>query len=459
MIQQRIESPSVFPQTLENLGSRVRSWPMLFSTFCFMLGTWFFLYAILGKGFAVVGYAPVYVGELLLVFGVVATMASRRTTSLLRTPIGAILFAFAVWQVVCSVPYLDTYGVDVLRDGVIWGYALFAWATAAMVLRLPGLIRTTLNQFSRFGRIFLLLGPAAWIATSYWRDSLPVWSGTTISIPSIKGGEYCVHLAGVFAFLLQGLGIEGKLWMIVILADTLLAMSVRGGLLAFIVASIVAISMRPRFDRLFPILISVALLLGGMAVFEVRLAPPVADRELSLGQLTRNLQSVVGASDSDLEGTKQWRLNWWGKIWEYTFDGPYFWTGKGYGVNLADSDGFVAGTRDEPLRSPHSSHLTILARSGVPGFALWVFLQLAFAFQILRSYFQARGRDAKLWVGLFSWVFAYWIAFVVSGSFDVFLEGPMAGIPYWILFGFGWGAQVLFQSQLSKSVRSGPEVF
>jgi hypothetical protein len=122
--------------------------------------------------------------------------------------------------------------------------------------------------------------------------------------------------------------------------------------------------------------------------------------------------------------------------------------GKGYGINLANSDGFQVGTRDEPLRSPHSSHLAFLARSGVPGFLLWLALQLTWAFLMLKSYLQARRLEAGIWVGLFAWLLSYWLAFMVAAGFDVFLEGPMAGIPFWTLFGVGWGTHILFRSQL-----------
>jgi hypothetical protein len=189
-----------------------------------------------------------------------------------------------------------------------------------------------------------------------------------------------------------------------------------------------------------------------MAAFDFRVTVPGTTRELSVQQLGENLQSVIGStSSSDLEGTRQWRLIWWQRIIDYTVFGPYFWMGKGYGVNLADSDGFQVGTRDEPLRSPHSSHLTFLARSGVPGFVLWVAVQITWASLMFKSYFQARRQEAKVWVGIFAWLMAYWLAFITAAGFDVFLEGPMAGIPFWSLFGVGWGAHILFQSQLHKA--------
>ena len=313
-------------------------------------------------------------------------------------------------------------------------------------------MRTVVSRFGRFCQLFLILGPTAWLATTYLRDSLPHWSSTTISVPLVKGDEYCVHLAGIFAYTVQGLGASSRWWIFVILVDAMLAMSVRSGLLAFVVACAFVLLLRLRPQRVLPILSIGALLIAGMAAFDLRFVVPGTEREFSLEQLGLSLQSVVGESErNDLEATKQWRLAWWGRIWDYTVNGPYFWTGKGYGINLADSDGFQVGTRDEPLRSPHNSHMTFLARSGVPGFLLWMTLQAAWATLMLRAYFRARRLGASDWVGVFAWLITYWLAFMVAAGFDVFLEGPMAGIPFWTVFGLGWGSHTLFYFQLERS--------
>jgi hypothetical protein len=264
-----------------------------------------------------------------------------------------------------------------------------------------------------------------------------------------------VHLAGALALLLQGFGPIPQAWVLLILADVLLAMNVRGGLLAFVVAACFAVLLRPRPERLVLIVGSGMLLIAAMAALDLKFVTPGTERELSLRQLTDSLTSVVSDSGrGNLEATKQWRLNWWRMITDYTLDGPYFWTGKGYGINLADSDGFQVGTRDEPLRSPHNSHFTLLARSGVPGFSLWIALQLTWAAMMLRSYFIAKNRDASAWVSVFAWLLAYWVAFMVAAGFDVFLEGPMAGIPFWTIFGIGWGAHTLFRNRLKISRES-----
>jgi hypothetical protein len=38
------------------------------------------------------------------------------------------------------------------------------------------------------------------------------------------------------------------------------------------------------------------------------------------------------------------------------------------------------------------------------------------------------------------WILAYWIAILVNGTFDVYLEGPPGGIWFWCVFGFGIAA-------------------
>jgi len=428
-------------------------WPRGLKAYAAMHGIWLVLYALLGKGFAYAGWQPFYVSELLLLFSFIALCGTGRIGSLLRTPLGCIMACFLAWQLACMVPYLGTFGVDSLRDSAIWGYATFAWMSAALVLRLPSFLEVVVRkQYWRFAKVYVFFGAAAWLATLYLQEWLPHWPGTAVSIPLIKGGEYCVHMAGILAFVLSGLAGSSQLWAFMILADAMLGMSVRGGLLAFLVASSCVLLLRARFDRLVLVLGSSLLVVVAMAAFDIRLGVPGTAREFSLDQLSDNLTSVIGDSDRrDLEGTKNWRIAWWRTIREYTVNGAYFWTGKGYGVNLADSDGFQVGTRDEPLRSPHSSHMTFLARSGVPGLLLWITLQGSWAALMLVSYIRARQCRLAFWSSLFAWLLAYWVAFMVSASFDVFLEGPMAGIPFWTLFGLGWGSEITFRSRVRKS--------
>jgi hypothetical protein len=174
----------------------------------------------------------------------------------------------------------------------------------------------------------------------------------------------------------------------------------------------------------------------GLGTYIAPPAPPKG-RPASIGQIVDNILSVFGSTtDSGLEGSKQFRLAWWGKIVDYTVFGDNFWTGKGFGVNLADVDGFQA-TSDHSLRSPHNTHLTILAREGVPGLVVWVLLQVAFAFGLIRAFRTARRAGNWRLAALGALVLVYWIAMMIDTSFDPYLEGPQGGIWFWCLFGVG----------------------
>jgi len=160
-------------------------------------------------------------------------------------------------------------------------------------------------------------------------------------------------------------------------------------------------------------------------------------RPATIGQLLENIRSLFSdVRDSGLEGTKQFRLAWWGTIVDYTVFGDHFWTGKGFGINLADSDGFQS-TADGSLRAPHNSHFTVLARMGVPGFLLWLAVQLAFGVGLMRASFALRRAGNVRLAAIGAWILVYWLVMMVGTSFDPYLEGPQGGIWFWTIFGLG----------------------
>ena len=192
-----------------------------------------------------------------------------------------------------------------------------------------------------------------------------------------------------------------------------------------------------------------AILLGilTLGVTGIRVEIPNGkNRELSFDQIVTNVASTFGDVGADgLDSTKEWRTDWWKDIVDDTVAGPYFWDGKGFGLNLAEYYGYNVG--DRSLRSPHNAHMTILARMGVPGLALWIFAQGAWGLAIFNGYYKTRRSGDKRWNGLFLFLGAYWLAFLINSSFDVFLEGPMGGIWFWSLYGVGIGALWIFKHQ------------
>jgi hypothetical protein len=176
------------------------------------------------------------------------------------------------------------------------------------------------------------------------------------------------------------------------------------------------------------------------------------DRSASTRQIVNNIASMAGEGQEQTEGTKRWRVDWWNLIVNNTVYGPYFWTGRGFGLNLAEADGFGAIRLAHPLRSPHNVHMTILARAGMPGLALWWAFLASWFGMMMRAMWIARRRGQTDWAALFLFIACYAMAIVINATFDVTLEAPMQGVWFWCLIGLGIGSVMVYRAQHHEPV-------
>ncbi len=396
-------------------------------------------YAFFDRGIAHVGLGPVYLGEFVLLLAVPATIVGLARAKL--SVVHLFLVAFMAWGAVRTVPYIGQYGLDALRDSVTWAYGFFAIAVSVTLgaSEIPSMVRA----YRRLVPFLVIWVPVAALMTTVAGAFNPVLPGSDVALISVKPGDAGVMLAGAAAFLLTGLFTwgrtrsalqEGLVWVVWLAAAAFAAAVSRGGMLAASMAVFSGLFVRRLTRWLLPISIGVLVLSAGW------LANPQIDlryRSLSVDQLVQNVTSIfTNANGTETQVTKEWRLAWWNKIVAYTIEGPYFWTGKGYGINLADVDGFQV-TSDDSLRAPHSTHFEILARSGVPGLVSWIALQVAFAAAMLVAAYRAYRARSMALLALIAWSFVYWLAALVNASFDVYLGGPQGGIPFWADVGFG----------------------
>jgi O-antigen ligase len=172
------------------------------------------------------------------------------------------------------------------------------------------------------------------------------------------------------------------------------------------------------------------------AIANLRVGIGETGKQISVSEIANRITSVFGNEDEALEGTRAYRLEWWGDIVDYTVTGPFFWGGKGFGVNLATDDGFQFEA-EETHRAPHNSHVTVLARMGVPGLAMWISLQVAFAVSLWVAMRKAQRIGLARWASIDAWLLIYWLAICINASFDPYLEGPQGGIWYWSIIGIG----------------------
>ena len=413
--------------------------------FYIVLGLGLLGYAFLGRGFAYIGLPPFYVDALLLGLAALMLFFNPGWSALLKRPIVWPLLAFIILGIVRTVPYVSVYGLDALRDAAIWIYGLFA-LSVAYVSRRERLWLRVAQWYSKWIYFYVVWIPIALILYYTFGGQLPrfPWGpGGGVPILSPKGGDIAVHLAGALAFYLlvspymeqrRLLFNQWLFWPAWLVSFALVAFRVRAAFLLIFVSGVI-LALHVNFTRW----AKVAMLLAGLvAIFAVSgiQIDLGTERKVSFSQLITNVTSIFGeAKGFSGEGSKRWRLEWWRTIVQYTIRGEYFWNGKGFGINLADADGFQV-TADHSLRSPHNGHLTVLARMGVPGMLLWLALQTWYGIALWLIYWRRKlKRDPA--AGLFLWLLIYWLGAMINAAFDVYLEGPQGGVWFWSIYGFG----------------------
>jgi predicted membrane channel-forming protein YqfA (hemolysin III family) len=99
--------------------------------------------------------------------------------------------------------------------------------------------------------------------------------------------------------------------------------------------------------------------------------------------------------------------------------------------------------------------MTLLARGGVPGLAMWILFLVSWLGAMSGAFLDARRRREQTWAGLFLFIGCYAMACVINATFDVALEGPMQGIWFWCLIGIGIGALMIFRFQNREPLTQG----
>ncbi|MBV9982350.1 O-antigen ligase family protein [Bradyrhizobium sp.] len=417
--------------------------------FCRMLAG----YALLGKGFAYLGIPPLFVGEIALGFGLRALLRSGCSLAMLATVPSLLLATLSTLVIAEAVASVPAYGVDAIRDSVILLYGLFAFIVIALVLEKPDRLNWTLRAYGRFAWLYGMIGGVIFNLSSIFADNLYAsglyFPGTNIVLPYVRAGEAASHLSGAAVFMLLGFCRVPLSWVLLLLVNIFMVTPSRGAMFSCVIPIGIAAVLADRMRRIAPVLLLSAALF--VVAYAIGLEVPLSGgRYIGPAQIVENFNSIFGASDaSNLDATKTWRLSWWQAIRNYTFNGPYFWTGKGYGISLAEADGFADHVAGQAiLRSPHNAHMTMLARSGVPGLALWVLTGVAWFTGLLHAQIVARCRGDTQWANLFLWVACYALAIVIDASFDVALEGPMLGIWFWSLFGLGIASTMVYRVRL-----------
>jgi hypothetical protein len=403
-------------------------------------------YAIFGKNFAYLGFPPLYVGEIAFLLGIVAFVQSRCVIATLVNMPMLLLSLLMAWVLLRTLPFIGHYGINAVRDSVIVMYGGFAFIVVALMLQKPERLPVTLSFLQILGLFLIPLTPFLIMMSD---DSYTSVTGES-AVAYVKIGTTGVHIAAAMLMMLLGFWRPRFVWIILlIIGMAVVASQGRGGMLAMGAMLGVAVLVTGRF-RAFAAVFALAVVILGVAYAMDLSIPTPRGRNMGAAQVLDNFLSIFDVSNHNLDSTKQWREQWWRLIYTYTFDGPYFWGGKGFGVNLTIDDGVTpawANALVPILRSPHNGHVTILARAGVPGFTLWLLMLTSWGVMMLKTILVARRRGDTAWSNFLLLTFCYLLGFAVDATFDVTLEGPMAGIWFWCLFGVGVGGCMIYRAE------------
>jgi hypothetical protein len=430
--------------TMHNSKNRIQEWWL--NTFLLVLAG----YAVLGKSFEYM-----FIGEIFLVIGFMLFLRTRRIMLAFSDPVLLGWTIFAFWGICLTIPNIPKYRVDAVRDAALWGYGAYALVIIAFLNSSDDLSKI-LNKYRKFLHLYLPALPVILLLSGVFRDALPhlPWA-PDVSVVMLKSADASVHLcaAALFLLLFPDSSSDGKSSISIsriigicgwFLAAIFVIVRTRGGLLAMTVPLLLVSLLRMTKVGWKVAALAATGIFAVLLIVQTNLVTvKIGGRAFTMDQISENVGSIAGAdTQADLNNTKTWRLLWWKKIVNYTVFGRYFWTGKGFGINLATVDGpsNLSGSETEKLRSPHNGTMTVLARMGVPGLTLWLAINLMFGYRVFVTFIRAERARSRFWSSFNLWILCYWLSSLINSSFDVYLEGPAGGIWFWSIIGFGTAA-------------------
>ncbi len=402
-----------------------------------------FGYVVLDRGFAWLHLpgTPLFVTEMVLAVGLAAGLRGlARTTMWSRSSSVAVLVGFMAWGIARSIPGMLDDAEVAMRDAATWIYAVFLFALIDLVSRRPSTLGSWLGRYRRLLLPLTVLLPVV-VLLGELVDGLRV-PDSDVSIFSYKPGNAAVHLMLVIGFLWavwspqDRKGVRSRYLITGLAVAGILVLSTqgRGGFVAAAVGGTLLILLITDRSQL---VLAAAGSLVAIAVAVVVIDPELhlGGRDLSAEQFAENVSSIVtGEGEGELGGNVDWRVHHWTRVWEGVNDDVPL-AGHGFGVNLALEYGIPQA--DIGLRNAHNSHLTILARVGWIGAALW--LTLWFFWYVETLWARRRHREMGLHrlSGLSTWALVGITAIHVNAIFDPTLEGPQVAVWLWALTALG----------------------
>ena len=355
------------------------------------------------------------------------------------------LVLFLGWGLVKVGASLHYSIMDVVRDSALVYYALFA-AIAIGLAQYDSRFnpKELVRLYGRFVPWMIIVAPIRIIGFTNLDKWGPMIPGTDVYIASShRLGNLGVNL-GLAVVFLAASGRKDRATTIGIVMSILMLIVIgsqnRGGLLAGSLAITVAVFLWTRHIRLRLGWVLVTALALFVVAWGLDVRIPTENRDLSVTQLVTNFQAIASKQEDNTQasGTIDFREDLWHDVLAKTVATGRLENGWGFGPNLGAD--FLPAGGSEDLRNPHNSHMTIIARLGLVGLAIWAGLWLSWFYAVFRrARLTARTRRfVSDDTGRLALLAASGVAAILFNAYvDPTLETPMVAVWLWSLFGFG----------------------
>ena len=390
-------------------------------------------YLVLNYGFENLtihlGGVPIIIGYGLMYASLALAVFSRRhfMISALKEPAMLCLAGLLVLTSLHLVFDIPSYGIWALRDASLFLDSIF-FALGLLWASKKG---STIPLLKGLFVVFLL---NLMYAFSYpWNEQIQSWSpasGVFVHVPILGRYQstYVVLLAGaLFCLVLGTYVVSWPRWTMVFLAVAqLFGLGIHEYRSTYISIGVILVLLmllgEMRKSAILLITVSAAFVVL-VLITSLGIKIPGRFGDVNAAFFREHIRSLSGAPGTPGSAIES-RIDWYDEVFKRISSNVII--GEGFGKPLTNE------TNDENgalIRQPHNSHISVLARLGALGFAIWVL----FHFCILKRYIHVLRkrpcRDTKAFQ-IVLWFFLLYIILMVVASVQPGFEFPTGSIPF-----------------------------
>jgi O-antigen ligase len=181
------------------------------------------------------------------------------------------------------------------------------------------------------------------------------------------------------------------------------------------------------------LILAAVLLLAVLTAMNVAVQGRLAPADTTF--LREHVESLLLTPGTPGVGTLEDRANWYDQAWrEIRASTLRILWGVGFGEPLIQ----FATPELVAVRQPHNTHLTVWARLGLVGLAVWLALHLSILWRLAPGLRQSRPVSPE-WRQTFLWCCFLYLFSVLDTTVQPHLEFSQGAIPFYVLLGFTLG--------------------